>query len=82
MSTHEALPQFCQLVKNLKNGNAEKALTILWFHDRSQPDIAMSSGQLTKILDDYHIGRPNSTQLAEGIRKSRLASESKKTDFP
>ena len=75
MSTHEALPQFCQLVKNLKNGNAEKALAILWFHDRSQPDIAMSSGQLTKILDDYHVGRPNSTQLAEGIRKSRLASE-------
>lgn len=39
-------------------------------------------GTANEILDDYHIGRPNSTQLAEGIRKSRLASESKKTDFP
>lgn len=76
MSTYGALPQFCQLVMRLKKGNVEKALAILWFHDRSQPGIAMPSGKLTKILDDYHLGRPNSTQLAEGIRKSGLASQS------
>jgi len=32
---------------------------------------------LSKLLVDYHLGTPNSTQLAIGIRGTKLASESK-----
>ena len=37
----------------------------------------MTSGDLTKVLTDHHIGTPNSTQLADSLRKTKLASESK-----
>jgi hypothetical protein len=33
---------------------------------------------LTKVLDDHHIGTPNQTALAEAIRKTKLANESKR----
>jgi hypothetical protein len=65
------------VVKDLAKTNAEKALAILWYFDREQPDICKTSGQITKIFSDHHIGAPNQTSLAEAIRKTKLASESK-----
>jgi len=73
---HLTLDDFCEVVKSLRKTNAEKALAILWFFDRKQADIAMSAGQLTKVLGDHHVGTANSTVLGRGIRHSKLASES------
>lgn len=72
-----SLDDFCEIVKKLTKSNAEKALAILWYFDREQPDVAKTAGQLTKVLGDHHIGTPNQTALAEAIRKTRLANESK-----
>lgn len=72
-----SLDDFCELVKNLTKSNAEKALAILWHFDREQPDVAKTAGQLTRVLGDHHIGTPNQTALAEAIRKTKLANESK-----
>jgi hypothetical protein len=74
---HISLTEFCEVVRTLERSNAEKALVILWYHDRQQPDIAMTSGQLAKVLVDHHVGTPNGTQLAAAIRKTKLANESK-----
>jgi len=72
-----AIDDFCELVKGLPRTNAEKALAILWYFDCKAPDTAKTAGQLTKLLDDHHVGSPNSTLLAAAIRKTKLASESK-----
>jgi len=74
---HLSLDVFCDVLKSSKRSNAEKALAILWYFDREQLDVARTSGQLTKVLDDHHIGTPNQTSLAEAIRKTKLANESK-----
>ncbi len=74
---HLSLADFCDHVKALTKTNAEKAVALLWFHDCKQPDAAMTAGVLTKMLDDHHIGTPNSTQLADAIRKTKLTSDSK-----
>jgi hypothetical protein len=72
---HLPLLDFCLIVRQLPKSNAEKALAVLWYHDRSQPDIALTAGQLTRILVDHHVGTPNATQLAEAIRKTKFANE-------
>ena len=74
---HLSLVDFCEIVKELKKSNAEKALAVLWYHDRQQIDVSMSSGQLTKALVDHHVGTPNATQLADAIRKTKLANETR-----
>jgi len=74
---HLSLDGFCEVVKKSNRSNAEKALAVLWYFDHEQPDIAKTAGQLTKVLGDHHIGTPNQTALAEAIRKSKLANESK-----
>ena len=74
---HISLVEFCEVIKQLQRSNAEKALTVLWYRDRAQPDAVMTSRQLTKVLIDHHIGTPNPTLLAEAIRKTKLANESK-----
>jgi hypothetical protein len=74
---HLSIDSFCEVVKNSSKSNAEKALALLWYFDCEQPDIAKTSGQLTKILGDHHIGTPNQTALAEAIRKTKLANESR-----
>lgn len=74
---HLSLDVFCEVVKKLSKTNAEKALAVLWYFDREQQDVAKSAGQLTKILGDHHIGTPNQTALAEAIRKTRLANDSR-----
>lgn len=74
---HLSLDGFCELVKELNKANAEKALAVLWYFDCDQSDVAKTAGQLTKVLDNHHVGTPNQTQLAEAIRKTRLANESR-----
>jgi hypothetical protein len=77
---HISLIDFCDIVKKLERTNAEKALAILWYYDRQQPDVVMTSGELAKVLIDYHVGTPNPTHLAAAIRKTKYANE-KKTGF-
>jgi hypothetical protein len=43
------------------------------FHDEKTPDVAMSAGELTRIIYNAGLGSPHSTQLSEAIRKSGLA---------
>lgn len=74
---HLSLDAFCEILKNSKRSNVEKALAILWYFDLEKPDLAMTSGQLTKVLGDHHVGTPNQTNLAEAIRQTRLANESR-----
>lgn len=74
---HLSLDDFCELLKKSSRSNAEKALALLWFFDREQADAVRTPGQLTKILGDHHVGTPNQTSLAEGIRKTKLTNESK-----
>jgi len=74
---HISLVDFCEVVKQLKRSNAEKALAILWYRDWQQPDIALTPGQLTKVMVDHHVGTPNATLLAAAIRKTKLGNESK-----
>ncbi len=71
------LDGFCELVKELKKSNAEKALAVLWYFDQLQPDVAKTAGQLAKVLSDHHAGAPNQTALAEAMRKTKLANELK-----
>jgi hypothetical protein len=72
-----SLDDFCAIVKGLGKSNAEKAMAVLWYHDRKQPETSMTPGQLTKILIDHHIGTPNTTQLAGAIKATKLANEAK-----
>src|SRR5690348_16617147 len=74
---HLSLDDFCDVVKKSNRSNAEKELAVLWYFDHERPDIPKTAGQLTKILGDHHIGTPNQTALAEAIRKTKLANESK-----
>jgi hypothetical protein len=74
---HLSLDGFCEVVKESNRKNAEKALAILWYFDHDQLGIAKTAGQLTKLLDDHHIGTLNQTALDEAIRKTKLASEAK-----
>jgi hypothetical protein len=78
---HLSLDGFCEVVKELNKSNAEKALAVLWYFDHGQPDIAMTAGHLTKVLGDHHLGTPNQTALADNIRKTKLANDSKKNGF-
>ncbi len=73
-----AIDRFCQLVRALRRPNAEKALAILWYLDSKQADVAKSAGELARIMVDHHVGAPNSTRLANDIRSTKLASESKR----
>lgn len=66
------LTNFCQRLANAQALNqTQKALAVLWYHDEQQPDVIMSSGQIAKIMYEMGVGNPNSTQLAERLRKSR-----------
>ncbi|MCZ6653749.1 MAG: DUF4145 domain-containing protein [Planctomycetota bacterium] len=53
-------------------------MAILWYHDQEQAEASLTSGQLTRIMADHHVGTPNSTQLSKAIRATKLAKESTK----
>jgi hypothetical protein len=74
---HLTLDLFCEAIGRSINKNTEKALAVLWYLDHGQTGIAKTAGQLAKVLDEHHIGSPNQTALAEAIRKTKLANESK-----
>jgi Domain of unknown function (DUF4145) len=74
---HLSLDGFCEVLQKSNRSNAEKALAVLWYFDRDQPDIAKTAGHLTKVLGDHHVGTANQTTLAEAIRKTKLAHESR-----
>src|SRR3954468_24263008 len=74
---HLTLDDFCEVVKKLRKTNAEKALAILWFHDAKKPDVEMTAEELRKLLGDHHVGTSAWTAIANGIRQSKLAAESK-----
>jgi len=70
------IEDFCNILSKLNRSNAEKALALLWFFDREQPNVSKTAGHLTKVLGDHHIGTPNQTALTKAIRKTKLANES------
>ncbi|MGH7050239.1 MAG: DUF4145 domain-containing protein [Acetobacteraceae bacterium] len=74
---HLPLDGFFEVLSKSDRSNAEKALAVLWYFDQGYPDVAKTARQLTKLLGDHHAGAPNQTALAEAIRKTRLANESK-----
>ncbi|MBR0757315.1 DUF4145 domain-containing protein [Bradyrhizobium jicamae] len=74
---HLSLDDFCEVLKKSALKNAEKALAVLWYFDREQAGVAKTAGELTKVLDDHHVGTPNQTLLAEAIRKTKLAESSR-----
>lgn len=74
---HMALDLFCEVVKTLNRSNAEKALAVLWFFDLERTGVSKTAGELTRVLSDHHVGTPNQTALAEGIRKTKLVHETK-----
>jgi len=76
-AVHLPLVEFCEIVKSLDRSNAEKAITILWYRDHHEPDVMMTSGQLAKVMVDHHVGTPHATQLADAIRRTKLANESR-----
>jgi hypothetical protein len=73
---HLSLDEFCGLITPLKRPLADKALLILWYFDQQDEGAAKSSGELTRIMDDHHVGTANSTRLREQIRETKLAVES------
>ena len=74
---HLSLDDFCEVVKKLRKTNAEKALAVLWFNDAKKSDVEMTAEELRKVLGDHHVGTASWTAIANGIRQSKLASESK-----
>lgn len=73
---HLSLEDFCEVVTGLQQKtNAEKALAILWYFDSKRPDVAMTAGQLTRLLGDHRIGTANSTALGNSMRNTKLVFE-------
>ena len=67
---HISLESFCEILRMSGRSNAEKALSVLWYFDDEQTGATKSAGQLTRVLDDHHVGTPNQTALARAIRHS------------
>lgn len=62
------LSEFCQRLSRLKPfSNAQKAVSILWFHDQDTPGIKMAAPELSKIMRDNSIGNP--TDIAGFIKQ-------------
>lgn len=74
---HLNLDDFCEILKGLKKTNTEKALAVLWFHDRKCPDVFMTAGDLARVLDNHHVGSPNQTALWNALCKSKFVSRTK-----
>ena len=74
---HQSIDDFAEVVTGLEKTHAEMALAVLWFFDRTTPEVKMPSGELTRVMGDHHIASANSTRMAEAIRKTKLAAETK-----
>lgn len=73
------LNEFCKKISTLNLGQTNNALSILWFHDEESQGISMTAGQIAKIILESGMGNPNSTQLGEKLRKSRMVLVSSKS---
>ena len=66
------LQEFCVALHALTLTQAQKAIAILWFHDRDKSGIKLKVGTLARIIRESGLGNPHSTQLGELIRKTKL----------
>ena len=67
------LSEFCQRLSQINPfSNAQKAVSILWFHDQDTPGIKMAATELSKILRDNSIGNPtNTAEFVKQIQKTK-----------
>lgn len=70
------LEDFCIRLNQLELSNAQRALAILWFHDRETTGISMKASSLARIIYTAGLGNPNPKQLEEAISKTKLALKS------
>lgn len=70
------LEDFCIRLNQLELSNAQRALAILWFHDRETTGISMKASSLARIIYTAGLGNPNPKQLEESISKTKLALKS------
>lgn len=70
------LEDFCIRLNQLELSNAQRALAILWFHDRETTGISMKASSLARIIYTAGLGNPNPKQLEEVISKTKLALKS------
>ena len=64
--------EFCSSLGKLDGlENVDKALAILWWHARENRDFEISAGSLTRELQKYGLGNPNSTQLGKNLARTR-----------
>jgi len=70
------LDQFCHELHPLGLDGTQEALAILWFHDEKTRDIAMSAGELARIILGSGLGNPHSTRLGESVRKTGMVLKS------
>jgi hypothetical protein len=66
------LEEFCQKLDTLALSIPEMALALLWFHDEKTPDIAMTAGDLARIVHRSGLGNPHSTQLTEALKRTGM----------
>lgn len=67
---HLILDDFFPILQASKLGNVEKALAILWYHDRKERDVCIKPSALAKTIHEAGIGNPNPTALARGLQHS------------
>ena len=72
------IEEFCIQIAGLELSQWQQAVAILWYHDRMQPDVVMSAGQLAKVIHETGLGVPHSTQLGKAILRSGLVLTSAK----
>lgn len=64
------IEQFCTKLHTLGLTQANQAVAILWYHDEKQPDVVMTAGGLAKIIRETGLGNPNTTLLADAIKRT------------
>ncbi len=70
------LQEFCVALHPLTLSQAQKAVALLWFCDRGEPGIRLKAGKLARVIRESGLGNPNSTQLGQAIKKTKLVHSS------
>lgn len=70
------LEDFCIRLNQLELSNAQRALSILWFHDCETTGVYMKASALARTIYTAGLGNPNPTQLEGAIAKTKLALKS------
>src|SRR5437868_870545 len=66
------LDTFCHKLESLNLSTTDQALSLLWFFDEKTADVAMTAGELARLIPQSGLGNPHSTRLTESLRKSGL----------